>query len=153
RAVIVRQIEQMTRLVDDLLDVGRITRDMLVLQTEHVELASVIEAAIETSAPLIADRKHVLDTTLPDHPVPLEADPARLAQVLSNLLTNAAKYTDSGGVISLSAVTEGDEVVIRVRDSGIGIAPEMLPRVFDLFMQVDRARDRVAGGLGIGLTL
>jgi signal transduction histidine kinase len=153
RSVIVRQVEHMTRLIDDLLDVSRITRDMLVLQVQSVDLSQVVAAAVETSRPLITERNHDLSLDLPAVPVGLAADPARLAQVLSNLLTNAAKYTAPGGRIRLSAEIDQQDIVVRVSDSGIGIEAEMLPRVFELFMQVDRARDRVAGGLGIGLTL
>jgi signal transduction histidine kinase len=153
QAVIVRQVEHMTRLIDDLLDVSRITRDMLVLQVQRVELDRVVSAAIETSRPLIAERGHVLDVALPPAPVVLDADPARLAQVLSNLLTNAAKYTAPGGRITLAGALEDGDVVIRITDTGIGIAAELLPKVFDLFVQADRAIDRTGGGLGIGLTL
>jgi signal transduction histidine kinase len=153
QAVIVRQVEHMTRLIDDLLDVSRITRDMLVLRVQRIGLEQVMAAAIETSRPLIAEREHALHVELPAEPVHLDADPARLAQVLSNLLTNAAKYTAPGGEIRVAAEADDREVLIKVTDTGIGIEPDMLPMVFDLFVQGDRSRDRSGGGLGIGLTL
>jgi PAS domain S-box-containing protein len=152
-ATIDRQLDQMTRLVDDLLDVSRITRGKIELRKELVDLSEIMERAVEASRPLVERWGHQLTVTLPPQPVRLEADAARLAQVFSNLLNNSAKYTDQGGQISLSAAMEGDEVVISVRDNGMGIPTEMLPRIFDLFTQVDRALDRSEGGLGIGLTL
>jgi PAS domain S-box-containing protein len=152
--VIDRQVHQMTRLVDDLLDVSRITRGKVELRKEPVELANVVTSAVESSRPLIEKGGHELSVTIPSEPVHLEADPTRLAQVFLNLLNNAAKYTDRGGRISLSAHLEGSgQVVVRVRDNGIGIPREMLPRVFELFAQVDRSMERSEGGLGIGLTL
>jgi len=153
RAVIVRQVDHMTRLIDDLLDVSRITRDKLILQVSRVELASVVAAAVETSRPLIDGRRHTLTVHLPSSAVVLEADPARLAQVLSNLLTNAAKYTAPGGDVRLTGEVQDTEVIIRVLDNGIGINADMLSRVFELFMQGDHSRERSGGGLGIGLTL
>jgi signal transduction histidine kinase len=153
RAVIVRQVDQMTRLIDDLLDVSRITCDKLILRLSRVELASVVATAVETSRPLIDERCHTLTIRLPSPPVVLEADSARLAQVLSNLLTNAAKYTPPGGDVQLTAEVQDTEVVIRVLDNGIGIDADMLPRVFELFMQGDHPYERSGGGLGIGLTL
>jgi CheY-like chemotaxis protein len=151
--VIEDQVKHMTRMVDDLLDVSRITRGKVVLQKEPTDLQSVVELAVEASRPLIEDYHHHLTIALPDHPVPLEVDPARMAQVLSNLLNNAAKYTDEGGEIALIAEREGREVVIRVRDNGTGIAPELLPHIFDMFTQADQTLSRSRGGLGIGLTL
>ena len=151
--VIEDQVKHMTRMVDDLLDVSRITRGKVVLQKEPVDLEVVVELAVEASRPLIEDYHHRLTVTLPEHPVLLEVDPARMAQVLSNLLNNAAKYTDEGGEISLSAEQRGREVVIRVRDNGTGIAPELLPHIFDMFTQADQTLSRSRGGLGIGLTL
>jgi PAS domain S-box-containing protein len=151
--VIEDQIKHMTRMVDDLLDVSRITRGKVDLQKETIRLAEVIDLAVEASRPLIDDYHHQLTVTLPPEAIILEVDPARLAQVLSNLLNNAAKYTDEGGEISLTAETRGREVVIRVRDNGIGISADLLPRVFDLFTQADRTLSRSRGGLGIGLTL
>jgi signal transduction histidine kinase len=153
RAVVVRQVEHMTRLIDDLLDVSRITCDKLILQPSRVELAQVVATAVETSRPIIAERGHTLWVNLPAAPVVLEADPARLSQVLSNLLTNAAKYTAPGGNIQITADVEQAEAVIHVIDNGIGIEPEMLSRVFELFMQGTHPFERPAGGLGIGLTL
>ena len=153
REVIVRQVEHMSRLIDDLLDVSRITNDKLVLQTDAIDLGTVVTAAVETSRPLIEERRHRFSVALPAGPVALDADPARLAQVLSNLLTNAAKYTPQGGDICLAVERRARDVLIVVRDNGIGIAPELLPRVFDLFTQGDAAPDRAGGGLGIGLTL
>lgn len=151
--IIDRQVGQMARLVDDLLDVARISRGKIRIQKEAVELAEVVERAVEISRPLIETRRHELTEVLPREPVYLEADPVRLAQVLANLLNNAAKYTQPGGHIELTAERQGEEVVLRVRDNGVGIAPGMLPRVFDLFAQADRTLDRSQGGLGIGLTL
>ena len=151
--VIEDQIKHMTRMVDDLLDVSRITRGKVDLQKETIALAEVVELAIEASRPLIEDYQHQLTIALPAEPVLLEVDPARLAQVLSNLLNNAAKYTDEGGQISLTAERLGEDVIVRVRDTGIGIAPELLPKIFDLFTQADRTLSRSRGGLGIGLTL
>jgi signal transduction histidine kinase len=153
RAVIVRQVDHMTRLIDDLLDVSRITCDKLILQLSRVELASVVATAVETSRPLIDERRHTLTVRLPSSPVVLEVDSARLAQVLSNLLTNAAKYTAPGGDVRLTAEVQDTDVVIRVLDNGIGISADMLARVFELFMQGDHPRERSGGGLGIGLTL
>ena len=152
-AVIEDQIKHMTRMVDDLLDVSRITRGKVDLQKETVKLADVVELAFEASRPTIDAYHHQLSIILPDEPIVLEVDPPRLAQVLSNLLNNAAKYTDEGGQISLTAEKLGHEVLIRVRDSGIGIAPDLLPKVFELFTQADQTLSRSRGGLGIGLTL
>ena len=151
--VIERQVEQLVRLVDDLLDISRITRGKIQLKTEPVDVAVAVAGAVETSRPLIDARRHELTVVLPPEPLWLTADPVRLAQVLANLLNNAAKYTEEGGRIDLTVAREGGEAVFRVRDTGIGIAAEMLPRVFDLFTQVDRSLDRSQGGLGIGLTL
>jgi signal transduction histidine kinase len=148
-----RQVGHMTRLIDDLLDVSRINSGKVVLRRERVELAAAIARAVETAAPMIEARRHGLSLSLPPDPVCLDADPTRLAQIFENLLTNAAKFTEEGGQIWLTAHREGDEAVIRVRDTGVGIPAEMLPRVFDLFTQVDRSLDRSQGGLGIGLTL
>jgi len=151
--VIDRQVQQMTRLVDDLLDVSRITQGKLKLEKQPVRLAVVVDRAVEMVQSLIAARKHQLTVSLPQEPVSLEADPPRLAQVLANLLMNAAKYTDDGGQIWLTAEAQGDELVITVRDTGMGIPPELLPRVFDPFIQEERSLDRAQGGLGLGLTL
>jgi len=151
--VIDRQIQQMTRLVDDLLDVSRITRGKLALRKQLIDLETVINSAVEASRPMIEKWGHKLTITIPPRPVRLEADPTRLAQVFLNLLNNAAKYTDRGGRITLAAEHQTDHVLIRVEDNGIGIPSQMLPRVFELFAQADRSLDRAEGGLGIGLTL
>jgi signal transduction histidine kinase/ActR/RegA family two-component response regulator len=148
-----RQIQQMARLVDDLLEVSRIGQGKISLQKAPVDLAEVVATAVETSRPLIESHRHKLTVSLPDRPVRVEADAARLAQVLSNLLNNAAKYTEDGGLIELIAQRTPKEAVLRVRDNGVGIAPEALPQVFDMFMQVESSTDRSQGGLGIGLTL
>jgi two-component system CheB/CheR fusion protein len=153
RKIMDRQLGQMVRLVDDLLDVGRITRGKLELRKERVELGAVIKNAIDATRPLIQAAGHELDLSLASRPVYLDADPVRLAQVLSNLLNNAAKYMDRGGKIWLSAVAGDHEVTITVRDKGIGIPPAALPLVFDMFTQVDASLERTHGGLGIGLTL
>jgi signal transduction histidine kinase/CheY-like chemotaxis protein len=151
--VIDRQVQQLVRLVDDLLDVSRITLDKLELRYARVTLAMVVQAAVEASRPLIESRGHELTVTLPPEPVELDVDLTRLAQVFLNLLNNAAKYTEPGGRIHLAAEREGGNVVVRVKDSGIGIVADTLPRVFDMFMQVDRSLNGSQGGLGIGLTL
>ena len=141
------------RLVDDLLDVSRVMRGKIELRRERVELATVVARAVETVQPLVDAQGHELSVRLPPESLPLDADPVRLAQVVGNLLTNAAKYTEPGGRIWLTAERDGDEAVLRVRDNGIGIAPDMLPRIFELFVQVDHASTKAQGGLGIGLTL
>jgi PAS domain S-box-containing protein len=148
-----RQVNHMVRLVDDLLEVSRITRGKIELRKELVELAAVVRSSVETSRPLIDERRHQLALSLPAEMLTLEGDPVRLAQVFSNLLNNAAKYTDVGGQIWLTARCDGNNVVISVRDTGTGIPLEMLPRIFDMFMQIDSHTDRAQGGLGIGLTL
>jgi CheY-like chemotaxis protein len=151
--VIERQTSHLVRLVDDLLDVSRMVRGQILLQKRPVDLAEVVQHAVETSRPLIRLRKHLLTVQLPEQPVRLEADLTRLSQVISNLLNNAAKYTDEGGQIRLDASVSSDMVTIRVRDTGLGVDPDLLPHVFDLFTQADRTPDRSEGGLGIGLTL
>ena len=151
--VIDRQAHQMTRLVDDLLDVSRITRGEIELRKERVELATIVSSAVEASRPLITKWGHQLTVTIPPQPIQLEADPTRLAQVLSNLLNNAAKYTDQDGRIGVTAELQGNEALIRVGDNGTGIHPEDLPRIFDPFTQAGRSSERSEGGLGIGLTL
>lgn len=148
-----RQLRQMTRLIDDLLDVSRITRNTLTLRKERVELRPIVAAAVETSSPMIKHKEHKLELELPVEPVIFMADSVRLAQVIANLLDNAAKYTEPGGRIRLGAEVIGEELRLRVRDSGVGIDPEVLPRVFELFMQADPSPGRGHGGLGIGLTL
>ncbi len=153
RAVIERQTKHLVRLVDDLLDVSRMVRRQIVLQKRPVELAEIVQNAVETSRPLIRLRKHHLTVQLPEQPVLLQGDLTRLAQVISNLLNNAAKYTDDGGQIRLDAVVDNGTVIIRVRDTGLGVDADLLPHIFDLFTQADRTPDRAQGGLGIGLTL
>ena len=148
-----RQLGQLVRLVDDLLDVNRITRNRLELRKSRVDLATVIASAAEAARPLIDDREQILSLTLPDAPCEIYADPARLAQVFANLLHNSCKYTDRGGHITLDARRDEDTVVVTVRDTGIGIPPDKLESVFDMFAQVDSALDRSQGGLGIGLTI
>jgi PAS domain S-box-containing protein len=153
RDVIDRQVQQMTRLVDDLLDLSRISKGKIELRKKRVELATVVNSAVEASRPLIEKWQHELDVRLPAEPIYLEADPTRLSQVLLNLLNNAAKYTEQGGRIGLTAEKENEHVVIRVKDTGIGIPREMLSRIFEMFTQEDRSLERSQGGLGIGLTL
>ena len=151
--VIDRQVNQMTRLVDDLLDVSRITTGKLELRREIVDLSTAIQDAVETSRPLIDQDGHRLSISLPARPLPVDADLVRLAEVFSNLLNNAAKYTEKGGRIELSVEVHERTAVVSVKDSGIGIPAELLPTVFNLFTQVDRHLHRSQGGLGIGLTL
>jgi signal transduction histidine kinase/ActR/RegA family two-component response regulator len=153
RDVIDRQVNQLVRLVDDLLDVSRITRGKIRLQLEPVEVAGAVTQAVEISRPLIDARKHQLSVNLPRERLWVQADAVRLAQILANLLNNAAKYTDEAGRIWLAVRREADDVLLSVRDTGIGIPAGMLSRIFDLFTQVDRSLDRAQGGLGIGLTL
>ncbi|HEX5081221.1 MAG TPA: ATP-binding protein, partial [Blastocatellia bacterium] len=153
RVVMERQVHQMARVVDDLLEVSRIGRGKIGLEKAPVDLADVVATAVETCRPLVEAHHHTLTVSLPERPVRVEADSARLAQVLSNLLNNAAKYTGDGGRIDLIVEQSQGDAVIRVRDNGIGIASERLPTVFDMFEQVEGAADRSQGGLGIGLTL
>jgi PAS domain S-box-containing protein len=151
--IIERQVEHMSRLLDDLLDVSRITRGAIELKKSRVELTSVVASAIEAVRPLLDTKRHSLTLDLPKEPLRLETDPVRLAQILSNLLINAAKYTDPNGQIELRARREGMQIVIGVRDNGIGISAEMMPRLFTLFSQARPALERSEGGLGIGLAL
>ena len=157
RSIIERQVGQLKHLVDDLLEVSRISSGRVQLRQERLLLSSIVERAVETAQPLITQHRHELTVSLPPEPIWLQADAARLEQVLVNLLTNAAKYTEDEGRIALTIErtigSEGDTAVLRVRDSGIGIAPELLPHIFDLFTQADRSLDRSQGGLGIGLCL
>jgi PAS domain S-box-containing protein len=148
-----RQLGHLVRLVDDLLDVSRITRGKIELRSERIDVAKVVESALETSRPLIEAENHQLSVLLPGHPVFVMGDLTRLAQVVSNLLNNSAKYTPPHGQIGLTVEANGGELLIRVRDNGLGIPPTMLPRVFNMFTQVERTRDHAQGGLGIGLTL
>jgi CheY-like chemotaxis protein/two-component sensor histidine kinase len=152
RIVIERQTRHLVRLVDDLLDVSRIARGKIELRRERVDVADVVAKAIEMASPLLEEREHDLHVDL-SRGVVVDADPARLAQVIANLLTNAAKYTEKGGRILVRGVAEHGFAVLSVRDSGIGIAPDMLPRVFDMFTQERQELDRTQGGLGLGLTI
>jgi PAS domain S-box-containing protein len=151
--VIQRQVRQMARLLDDLLDVARITRGKLALKTQRVPLVHVVEAAVEAARPLIERKRHRLDVRLPTDDVWIHADPLRLAQVLSNLLTNGAKYTDAGGRLGLHTYVEGDDVRLAVVDDGVGFDPAAAERLFVMFEQAPGVRDRAEGGLGIGLAL
>ena len=153
RAIIERQVGQLAHLVDDLMEVSRITIGRVQLRHDRVVVRGIVERAVETTRPLIDQRKHELTVSLPSLPICLNADAARLEQVVVNLLVNAAKYTREGGHIWLTVQAEGDECVLRVRDTGVGIAPELLPHIFDLFTQAERSLDRSEGGLGIGLAL
>jgi signal transduction histidine kinase/ActR/RegA family two-component response regulator len=148
-----RQSEQLARLVDDLLDVARITQGKITLRTQKACFASIVERAVETARPLIEERAHHLTLSLPGNDVLVDGDCARLEQVIVNLLHNAAKYTPPGGTIDVAARCEADEIVLRVRDDGVGISPDLRPRVFDLFAQSERDLNRPQGGLGIGLTV
>jgi signal transduction histidine kinase/ActR/RegA family two-component response regulator len=148
-----RQVQHLVRLVDDLLDMARISRGKIELRKERIALETIVARAIETARPLIDAREHELTVALPPEPVTIEADPTRLAQVISNLLNNAAKYSESRGRIWLTARRDGERLAIQVRDQGIGISPDVLPSIFDLFVQAERGRDRTHGGMGIGLTL
>jgi signal transduction histidine kinase len=153
RSTMERQISHMVRLIDDLLDVSRITRNRLELKLEQVELANVLHDAVEACRPHCERAGHALTIVLPPEPIYLRADPTRLVQIFGNLLTNACKYTKPGGHIWLTAARQGNEVIVSVKDTGIGIPPVMLPKVFDLFTQIDNSLERSAGGLGIGLSL
>jgi PAS domain S-box-containing protein len=151
--IIGRQVGQMVRLVDDLLDISRITKGKLQLRKELVDVRVGVNRAAESVRPLLDARKHEFSLLLPTEPIWMEADPARLEQITVNLLNNAAKYTDPGGLIVVGLSREGDEAVLTVKDNGVGIDPAMLPRVFDLFTQVEGSVSRSHGGLGIGLAL
>jgi PAS domain S-box-containing protein len=153
RSIMDQALNQLVRLVDDLLDVSRITTGKLKLRKERVELAAVVQSAVAATRPLIDEQGHRLSVRLAPTSVLLDADPTRLAQVFSNLLNNAAKYSEQGGEITLAAEPAGDEVIVRVTDQGIGISADHLPRIFQLFAQVETASDRSQGGLGIGLSL
>jgi PAS domain S-box-containing protein len=153
RGMMERQLGHMVRLIDDLLDVSRINSNKMELRRSRVLLADVLSSAVETARPLIDDAGHTLAVSLPPEPVALDADLTRLAQVFSNLLTNSAKYTESGGHIWFGAERRADDVFVSVRDDGIGIPAESLPNIFDMFSQVDRSIERATGGLGIGLAL
>ena len=148
-----RQVGQMSRLVDDLLDMSRITRGKIELRRERIEIAPVVHQAVEAARASYRSLNHQLVVTVPPEPIYLHADPARLAQAIGNLLSNAAKFTDRGGQITLSVAQEDGQVVVRVEDNGIGIAPEHVDRIFDMFAQLDTSLERSRDGLGIGLTL
>jgi CheY-like chemotaxis protein/two-component sensor histidine kinase len=151
--VMERQVTHLVRLVDDLLEVSRVTRGLIDVRLGALDLVSVVQAAIESCQPMIRAGRHHLDVTLPPIVIPVSGDAIRLTQVFTNLLTNACKYSDSGGRIQVEAVVNGDEVAVSVRDNGIGIPASYLGSVFDMFMQVERSSRRAQGGLGIGLTL
>jgi PAS domain S-box-containing protein len=151
--IVERQARSLARLLDDLLDVSRITRDRIDLRWVVLSIADVVERALEATRPLVDERRHVVSVTMPERPLYVEADPARLEQIIVNVLNNAAKYTPPDGHISVVVAQEGDEVVLRVSDTGIGIPEDMLSRIFDLFVQGDQSLAHTSGGLGIGLTL
>ena len=148
-----RQLGQMVRLVDDLLDLNRISLNRLELRQEQVELATVLQQALEASRPLAESMRHEVQVSLPADPLFVHADPARLTQVFGNLLNNSCKYTAPGGTIWLTAAQRDDEAVVSVKDTGVGIPPDQLDSMFEMFTQIDRTPDRAQGGLGIGLTL
>jgi CheY-like chemotaxis protein len=153
REVILRQAKHLVRLVDDLLDVSRVARGKVTLAKKPVELASVVAKAIESAAPLLEQQRHQLHVSVPSKGLPIVADDMRLTQVISNLLTNAARYTAPGGHIEVTGARSGDHVVLRVRDDGMGIDADLLPHVFDMFVQGQRGAERPQGGLGLGLSL
>ncbi len=153
RDMMERQVDNMTRLVEDLLDVSRIDSGKIDLRKQVVDLTTITRHAIDAGRPFLEERKHELIVAIPDESILIEADSTRLEQVLDNLMTNAAKYTDAGGRIWLSVSREGESAIIRLRDTGVGIEPAMLSKVFDLFVQAERRMDRSRGGLGIGLSL
>jgi len=150
--VMQRQAQHLIRLVDDLLDISRITHGKIELRRERIDVATLIAASVETATPLIAGRRHALDLKVPAGLV-VHADRARLVQAIGNLVTNAAKYTEPGGTITLAAGRQGDHIAISVRDTGVGIAPEMLPHIFSMFVQERQSLDRSQGGLGLGLAI
>jgi PAS domain S-box-containing protein len=153
RRIVDRQMRRLARLIDDLLDISRIRTGKVELRKERIELSGAVSHAVDIVRPLCEDRGITLTVDLPTEPVWLEADATRLEQVLSNLLSNAVKFTQDKGSISVTAEREAREIVLRVKDTGVGIAPDLLPRIFDLFIQGDRSLDRARDGLGIGLTL
>ncbi len=151
--IIERQVKQLVRLVDDLLDLSRIRSGKVVLRRESIDLADVVARAVETATPLIEAKGHALEVDVPERTLVVEGDLFRLTQVVSNLLTNAAKYTPSGGAITVKGERKGASVVLRVRDTGIGISEAMLPRIFDLYTQEEQGPDNAPGGLGLGLAI
>jgi signal transduction histidine kinase len=152
-AVMERQVYQLVRLTDDLLDVSRITRDQIDLRRERIDLRLALQSAVETTQPLIDVAGHLLSIELPRDPIWVDADSARMTQAFANLLNNAVKYTDRGGRITVRASVDSARAIVTVTDTGIGIAADVLPRIFDMFMRSDDSPDRVREGLGIGLTL
>jgi signal transduction histidine kinase len=152
-AVIGRKVSHMARLIDDLLDAARVARGVITLRKEDVDLATAVAHAVGAVRPMIEEREQALSVSVPPEPMQLEADLTRLEQILVNLLSNASRYTDPGGSIWLVAERDGDELRLTVRDTGVGIPSEMLPQIFGLFVQADRDRSRIRGGLGIGLAL
>ena len=153
RSVIDRQLTQLTRLVDDLLDIGRISSGKIALHQEPIEINAAVQRAVEASRPLADASRHTLEVRFSPEPLSVDGDLTRLSQVVLNLLTNAIKYTPAGGRIEVDVAREGESAVVRVKDTGIGMSPELIPTVFDLFVQGERSLDRSEGGLGIGLTL
>jgi PAS domain S-box-containing protein len=153
RGTMDRQVTQMERLIDDLLDISRITRNRLELRNQSIELATVVQHAVEGCRPLAESYAHAISVHLPADPIHVYGDPVRLAQVFGNLLNNACKYTQRNGRIALSAERQGEAVLVTVKDNGVGIPPDVMPLIFDMFMQGDRTLERSLGGLGIGLTL
>lgn len=153
RQILERQVKHLVRLVDDLLEVSRMTRGKVELRKEPVELAELVRSAIEVSRESIEARGHQLTVSIPSEPIVLDADPVRVAEVVADLLENAAKFTPEGGRISITATQEGEQVGVSIRDTGVGISAEMLPKVFDMFSQADPARGQAKGGLGVGLAL
>jgi signal transduction histidine kinase/ActR/RegA family two-component response regulator len=153
RTIMERQLQHLVRLVDDLLDVSRISRGKIELRKERIPLAAVVENALETCEALVKQQDAHLTVTLPEAPLYVDADKTRLAQALCNLVSNAAKYSDPGSTIWLTVTREGNQAVVSVRDNGVGIPAHMLPKVFDLFTQVDRSLEKAQGGLGVGLTI
>jgi signal transduction histidine kinase len=151
--LIERQVYHLNLLIEDLLDLSRVAHGKIRLKRQHVDASSIVEAAIEKARPLLESRQHVFHVDIAPEPMPLFADPIRLQQVLTNLVTNAAKYTPEGGRIRMTVAPLGESAVFTVRDNGIGIAEDMLPHVFELFAQADRARKQSESGLGIGLAL
>ena len=151
--VIARQVQHMKRLLDDLLDVSRVSQGKIELRKEPLDLDTLLLQAVEVSRPLIVEKRQDLSVTLASGRLPLLADPTRLVQVFANLINNAAKYTNPGGHIALRATVEDGEAVVRVRDDGVGMRPELLETPFELFVQETRSLDRAQGGLGIGLTM
>jgi len=148
-----RQLQQMVRLVDDLLDVSRITTGKLAVRKTHVDVRDAVREAVETVQPFLESRHHALEVSIAPEPLEVDGDAARLSQVFGNLLHNAAKYTEPGGHLAISASHEDGNVVVRVKDDGIGLDPSALASIFEMFVQVDRSLTRAQAGLGVGLTL